>query len=176
MDLAGMTADDCFLASSTLLCALPAWGYPPSRPVCVLVLEGCSLAFLFTRERTVTSVFQLLWKQCWKTRVKFPLYNSLRQWGSGRVGVAYQSQPSLLKDHLGWSVDLWIRTQLTGTWKETCWVGSPYIKFGRGPRWETEKGTDRVCNGFANRGINCSCWGRRFPLSEGLSQREAAAH
>lgn len=55
-----------------------AWGCPPGRRVCLSCRPG-GLRFglsVYKRERRAACVLQLLWKQCWKTRAKFPLKDS----------------------------------------------------------------------------------------------------
>lgn len=133
-------------ANTTLLCT-PCMGLP-SQQGCVFVLvpEDCSLALLFTGERTVTSASSCSErKQCWRTKSEVStLQVTEGQFGSG-VRVGAYSQPSLGKDcgikcrPLDLEPRWWENRKRLVILKQTFWAGFPYIKFGRGPWWETEK-------------------------------------
>lgn len=133
-------------ANTTLLCT-PCMGLP-SQQGCVFVLvpEDCSLAFLFTGERTVTSTSSCCErKQCWRSRVKFPLYKSLRGnlglgWGRGTFLTFPRERPCGIKCRpLEFEPRWWENGRRLVILKQTFWADFPYIKFGRGLWWETEK-------------------------------------
>lgn len=128
-------------------CAHPAWGCPPSRGVC---LSWCL--------RTAA------WPFCLQERGQWPLlpaalkensvgepewsFHFTSHWGAiwvgGEGGGIFSTFPrerlcGIKCRPLDLEPRWWENGKRLVILKQTFWADFPYIKFGRGPWWETEK-------------------------------------